>query len=857
MGSKANRAYGKDTVPDPGEVFMKMQVRNKAARTDEMTALEQANRQVAYQAALEGIVLLENDGCLPIRPGKIALYGAGADMTIKGGTGSGEVNERHAVSILEGLEAAGFTVTTKAWIQAYEALYRAGEDEYARTFRQKVLRMNPAEIMDIVSSPYQPPFGQAVTEKEIKGSQTDTCIYVVARQAGEGADKRLERWEYTLSQQERDNIALCAAHYEKMIVVINVGAAFDMSFYDEIPGIQAVIFFAQQGTMGGVALADLITGKENFSGRLADTWARRYEDIPGAMEYSYLNGNVAEEYYREGIYVGYRYFDSFGVEPRYPFGYGLSYTNFAIETKSLWMEETRAFLQVEVSNTGHTYAGRQVVQVYASCPQKGMHKEYQRLAAFAKTDRLMPGESQMLLLSLEMESLASYREADGCMVLEAGDYVVRVGENSRHTQICGVLRLEEEVVTERMHHVCARTEPVDEIVAPRMETSEGLQDVEDIPVLLPDPSDFVCRTHCYGSETKPFAPAVEKLLDTLTLEEQVALTVGTGLGSGKYFHAPGSAGATTGKLLHKGIPNVSLADGPAGLRLQQRTAVLKNGKCKAVDPYLSLMKYIPDGLKKVVLADPEKHPILYQFATAFPVGLALAQTWNTALLEQVGDAVGREMEAYGVTYWLAPGMNIHRNPLCGRNFEYYSEDPFLSGVLAASMTRGVQSHRGCYVTLKHYCCNNQEDNRNKTNANISERALREIYLRGFEIAVRQARPGAVMTSYNKVNGTYVNNSRELVTDVLRGEWGFDGLVMTDWFATGRGLGSHALCIAAGNDLIMPGTAAAEKEILQAVKKGSVTSQQVRECAANVLRGILSSRIYQGYRREQQKNAFKK
>ena len=257
-----------------------------------------------------------------------------------------------------------------------------------------------------------------------------------------------------------------------------------------------------------------------------------------------------------------------------------------------------------------------------------------------------------------------------------------------------------------------------------------------------------------------------------------------------------------------------------------------------------------------MLADPEKYPVVYQYATAFPVELSLAQTWNLPLLEKVGDAVGKEMEAYGVTYWLAPGMNIHRNPLCGRNFDYYSEDPLLSGQLAAAMTRGVQSHRGCYVTLKHYCCNNQEDNRNKTNANISERALREIYLRGFEIAVRQAQPGAVMTSYNKVNGTYVNNSRKLVTDVLRSEWGFDGVVMTDWFATGRGLGSHALCIAAGNDLIMPGTLAAEKEILRAVKEGIIARAQVRECASNVLQGILSSRIYQGYLREQ-KNALKK
>ena len=206
------------------------------------------------------------------------------------------------------------------------------------------------------------------------------------------------------------------------------------------------------------------------------------------------------------------------------------------------------------------------------------------------------------------------------------------------------------------------------------------------------------------------------------------------------------------------------------------------------------------------------------------------------------------MKAYGVTYWLAPALNIHRNPLCGRNFDYYSEDPFLSGKLAAAITKGVQKNRGCYVTLKHFCCNNQEDNRNKTNANVNERALREIYLKGFEIAVKEACPGSIMTSYNKVNGTYANNSYDLLSKVLRNEWGFDGLVMTDWFATGKGLGNHALALAAGNDLIMPGGEGAEREIMKAVASGLIQPQDVKRCAANVLRGILSSRIYQAFKK---------
>ena len=268
---------------------------------------------------------------------------------------------------------------------------------------------------------------------------------------------------------------------------------------------------------------------------------------------------------------------------------------------------------------------------------------------------------------------------------------------------------------------------------------------------------------------------------------------------------------------------------------------------------LSAMNYIPDFMKKFALGNPEKRPCVYQFATSFPVGLALAQTWNTALVERVGEAVGKEMERYGVTYWLAPGMNIHRNPLCGRNFEYYSEDPLLTGKIAAAMSRGVQSRRGCYVTIKHFCCNNQEDNRNHTNANVNERALREIYLRGFRIAVQEGHAKAVMTSYNKVNGIYTNNSYDLLTKVLRNEWGFDGLVMTDWFATGKGVGSHSGAIEAGNDLIMPGGKSAAGELKKRLRAGELDTKALKRCAANVIRGITGSRIYQAYRKMEKKN----
>lgn len=831
---------------------MKMKVRNKAAFTDEVTALEKENARVACEAALEGIVLLENDGALPLTPGKIALYGAGAGMTIKGGTGSGEVHERHAVTIREGMEAAGFTVTTDHWIDGYEEMYRVGEAAYTRKFRQGLLKLDIANIM---ASPYQYPFGQPVTLGDIMRSDTDTCIYVIARQAGEGADRKLKNFEYSLSDIEKENIALCAASYEKFIVVVNVGSVFDLSFLDEIEGINAVVYFAQQGMEGGRAFADLIAGKAVPSAKTVDTWPKDYKDIPFAMDYSYLNGDLDEEYYREGIYVGYRYFDSYDVEPRYPFGYGLSYTTFSIEKEKVELVGTKVMVRVNVTNTGSTYSGKEVVQLYASCPQTGMAKEYQRLAAFAKTGVLAPGGTETVVLSFDMKDLASYRESDAAWVLEAGDYILRLGASSRDTEAVAALVLDGETIVEQCMNVSRTVLEVREMDPPALKDTTEEKDAaeaQDADLLrIPVPASAFETEVCEYRDPEIYeSPVTDAVFDVLSTEELCEVVAGTGMvGNGpRFFDAMGSAGYTTGAFIDRGLPNVCLADGPAGLRLQKVSTVTRSGNVKAAEPMLSALKYLPDPVQKVMFGDPDRQPCVYQFTTAFPVGLALAQSWNTKLVERVGDAVGKEMERYGVTYWLAPGMNIHRNPLCGRNFEYYSEDPLLTGKMAAAMSRGVQSHRGCFVTIKHFCCNNQEDNRNRTNANVNERALREIYLRGFRIAVQEGHARALMTSYNKVNGTYVNNSYELITKVLRNEWGFDGLVMTDWLATGKGLGSHCAAIEAGNDLIMPGGKGVVRELKAKLKSGELDGTALRRCAANVIRGVTESRIWQAYRR---------
>lgn len=788
--------------------------RTRAQNSDRAMAWEQVHRQLSYRAALESIVLLENDGTLPLTPGNIALFGAGAEYTCKGGTGSGEVNERCSVSIREGLEQAGFTVTTQSWLEAYRARHGQAWQDYVADFRKKLYRLRISQLANIMGDPFTTPVGQSISREDIQNARTDTCIYVVTRQAGEGSDRRLDR-DYRLSEEERAQIALCAQRFAKTVLVLNVGGVFDMGFLEEIEGINAVVFFGQQGGMGGPALAALLAGRACFSGRLTDTWPMKYDDIPFAMEYSHLNGNTLQEFYREGIYVGYRYFDSFGVKPRYPFGYGLSYTSFSVKFAGLERAGEKLRLTARVENTGQR-KGAQVVALYAACPQTSpLPKEARRLVAFGKTEVLSPGESQHLELDFLPSDLASYREVDQTTVLEQGDYVLLLGEDARGV---AAVRLPQEQVLERHRALCRPCQPIAEISPPAVAAPEL-----DGPVLVL--GGLPCREHSYREQPVPDLPLNDR--------QMAALCVGGGMFGWRETDAPGAAGVTTAKLTKLGIPQRVLADGPAGLRLQKETVRLKNGRLKPVEPAMEAVRCLPDLVKRFLCADPRQGRVLYQFATAFPMGLSLAQSWNTALLEEVGQAIGREMEAYGVHFWLAPALNLHRNPLCGRNYEYYSEDPLLSGLLAAAVTRGVQSVPGRFVTLKHFACNNQEESRNQTNANVKARALRELYLRGFSVAVREACPGAVMTSYNKLNGVYTANSPDLLTGILRCEWGFEGVVMTDWM----GLADDGGAIAAGNDLIMPGSISNERAILRALKKGRVTGAQLRRCAANVLSAI--------------------
>ncbi len=825
-----------------------MKLLTKASYSGEITEREYENLKIAYQAALEGIVLLKNDGALPVSAPKVALYGPGASMTIKGGTGSGEVNERHSVTILEGLTDRGFQISTRKWIEDYERGYADALAAYKVEKKKRVNLLKLDSIMDMLFDNFRTPCGRPITMQDVQDSDTDTCIYVLSRQAGEGGDRKMEEGDFLLTQEERTAISFCAEHYARFILVINCGSAIDMGFLEEIPGINAVIYLCQLGTEGGHAFADVVNGAASPSGKLSDTWVKRYTDIPYGDQYSYLNGNLEEEIYQEGIYVGYRYFDSFGVEPAFPFGFGLSYADFTIHSAGVTLEGTKVTVKAEVFNQSpqsySTYYGKEVVQLYVSPPEGQLHKAYQSLAAFAKTGTLKPGWKETVELQFDLRSLASYRESDACFVLEQGEYILRLGNSSRDTVPVAVVALERDVIVSRNQNICTPLQPIEELRAP----ARAAEDIPaGIPRLVLDADSVKTLEFSYETPAECDDPKVQKILDGLSLKEMVDIVVGNGMFGGETrFNLPGSVGNTTSKFWDRGLANVALCDGPAGLRIQKRSTVDKKGKVKPVDMALSIFEAFPDFIKKFMVGDPDKDTVLYQYTTAFPVANALAQTWNQELMYQVGNAIYREMKEYGCTYWLAPAVNIHRNPLCGRNFEYFSEDPVLTGKMAAAITRGVQQEDGFYVTVKHFACNNQEDNRNKVSSNLSERALREIYLRGFEIAVREGGAKGIMTSYNRINGVYAANCHDICTKALRCEWGFQGVVMTDWFSTNKGLANNALCMSAGNDLIMPGGGSFKKEILAGVKSGLITEADVRRCCANVVKSILDSAIQREY-----------
>ena len=847
-----------------------------AKTSDAITDLEQRHANTVRELASECLVLLENDGALPIRnPGRIAVYGNGARHTVQGGGGSGEVNTRYKISICDGLIDAGFEIASNGWLDRYDEIYDSNIKAYMDKVESIARERGVPATSVYFEMAFEAPVMPNITEEDVAQASCDTAVFVISRDSTEGRDRKPEKGDYYLTDEEEYNLDFLAYHFDKIIVLLNVGGVIDMSKLKHRRGVNAILLVGQIGNQTGYVVADCITGKTNPSGKLVDTWARYYEDYPCSNEFSGLDGNTDDEFYREGIYVGYRYFDSFGIMPLYPFGYGKSYTTFSDEVISVTQEGTDIKIWVKVTNTGAEFAGKQVIQVYFSAPEGEVDRPYQELVGYAKSDLIYPGESMNVEVVFPIDNFACYDDDYPARVIPGGDYIIRVGTSSRETKIEAVLTVPETVIKEKY----TRLLEDDPRYAFEDMTNPGTgkaahQAVEDAQLaactrrFTLDMSRVrrsviryrgVTETHIDQRRDEVLTlgsvigrnAGVAELVAQFSLEELSELLVGNYIKEGfedivfsSAMHVPGAAAETTSRFEHsRRIKPLVMADGPAGLRLQPHFKATKDGDLLRGGEMFGLIR---NEFPEDTPADAIDY---YQYCTMIPVATALACSWNLKLIEKLGRLVGEEMEEYGVHLWLAPGMNIHRNPLCGRNFEYYSEDPLVTGLCAAADTLGVQSVDGKGVTIKHFACNNQEDNRMFSNSHVSVRALRDIYLRGFEIAVRLAQPFCVMCSYNLLNGIHTANNYELLQSVLRDEWDYEGAVMTDWFSSFEDVeflgydeknlkyppAFSRLCVYAGCDMQMPGCAKNAEDIVTAVHSGRLTLSDVQNAAMNVIR----------------------
>ena len=773
----------------------------------------EAHLALARQAAREGMILLKNDGgLLPLAAGtRAALFGKGTFDYVKGGGGSGDVTCSFVTNLYEGLKQQ------ERKPEIFEPLcdyYRENVREQMEAGAQPGLTVEPPVPQDLLAQ---------------ARAFTDTAIISISRFSGEGWDRhsvpypRQEAHEkefselsqrlfpdsdFYLTSGEKAMAEAVCANFSRVIVVLNIGGMMDAKWYARDERIGAVLLAWQGGMMGGLAAADLLMGAASPCGRLPDTLAGDLADYPSSAGFhespDYVN-------YTEDIYVGYRFFETIpGAKDKvvYPFGYGLSYTAFDVETLAAEEADGGIRINVWVTNTG-TCAGKEVVQVYYEAPQGKLGKPARALAAFAKTGLLQPGERQELMLCFPAASMASFddlgRAAKSAYVLEQGEYRFYVGKNVRDAErIPFVYTVETDRITLQLTSKAAPPQlkerlrsdgtmeamPAGEPHDP-MENGLGWEGFPFGKALAPQTRfvDYLpfFRRACQipFDEVAEGKATLDEFMAQLGIEEKIQLLCGQ----------PNTGVANTfgfGNLPEFGVPSVMTADGPAGLRIRPECGVN---------------------------------------TTAFPCSTLLASTWDPEMTEAVGFAAGEEVKENNIHIWLTPAVNIHRSPLCGRNFEYYAEDPFLAGMLSGAMIRGIQRN-GCAAAIKHFCCNNKETNRRNSDSRVSERALREIYLKVFEIAIREGHPKSLMSSYNLVNGRRASENRDLLEGILRDEWGFDGVVMTDWW----NFAEQYKEINAGNDIKM-GCGFPER-VKKSYELGLVSEELIDLSARRVLELIL-------------------
>ena len=748
---------------------------------------------LSRKAAAQGMVLLKNEAeTLPLPAGKtVALFGKASADYVKGGGGSGDVTVAWVKNLIDGMEEK----EAQGKISLFAPLNEFYRDYIKEQYGAGILPGQTSE--------------PEVPEELLRGARafTDTAVFSICRFSGEDWDRSDS--DFYLTKEEETLAKRLEEAFPCVIAVLNVGGMVDTSWFKERPGIRAALLAWQGGMAGGPAEADVLCGDENPSGKLADTFASCFEDYPSSRGFHESDDYVA---YEEDIYVGYRYFETVpgaASKVNYCFGYGLSYTEFEIRFLQAQQKGEDLFFDVCVTNVGRR-DGKETVMLYVSAPQGRLGRPARELKAFAKTRTLQAGEMQRLRLTVSRSSLSAYDDegkvCESAWVLEEGGYRFYLGNAVRDAKDTGfVLEVEKPEIVQRLTRRCApcmlrermRPDGSMEAMASYTGNQEKIAwDEEMVKACMPAQKEIPSRLiHWEKGAQPPRSPqlidvaegevSLDEFLDSLSEEELAHLLGGQpNTGVGNTFGI--------GNLPDVGVPDVMTADGPAGLRIEPECMV---------------------------------------YTTAWPCATLLACSFDEGLVEEIGRAGALEVKENNIGVWLTPAMNIHRSPLCGRNFEYYSEDPLVAGKMGAAMVRGIQS-RQIAASAKHFACNNKETNRKNSDSRLSERALREIYLKGFEIVVKEARPWTIMTSYNVINGTRASENRELLTGILREEWGFEGMVTSDWWNFAR----HEKEVLAGNDLKMP--VGKPERLLKALEDGELTRSDLAACAKRVLALIL-------------------
>ena len=797
-----------------------------------MTELLKNNYNKVRELAPECMVLLKTDGSFPLlKKKKIALYGNGARYTLIGGTGGGIVEVEGFTTIEQGLLNAGVEITTAKWLDAYDELREQARKNHRASIKTLLGVEGQTALSSLSVAPPEPEYDLPID------GEGDVGIYILTRVSGEGADRNGVVGDTLLTPAEIRDIGRIFKKYSKALLVLNVSGVVDLS--PVIDYASNVLLLSQLGSATGDAFADVILGKTYPSGKIASTWAK-YGDYCRIGDWN----PEFDTRYKEGIYIGYRYFDSVNIEPIFAFGDGLGYTQFSLQVGEVFVNGTEVNVPVCVKNIGK-FKGKEVVQVYISTPWDRLDHPFRELVAFQKTIELAPENANDFTITFNLASIAAFDFELSSRILEKGDYILWVGNSLKNSRKVCSLRLDRTVEIERVSHV-GGTPDFEDFIPNKKDVAVDI----DLPILKINIDTFTTTNHTAVNIDEEALAFAKKLTDEQLCYLLTGKFVGEATAGGKFV--PGAAGQSTDAFIKDGINTVVMADGPAGLHISGQYGIDENGVYAVVSEQTKAIKELlpPDILKYLLVMFPDAAndnrggEIIDQYCTAIPIETALAQSWNDKICEICGNIVAEEMEEYGVDIHLAPALNMHRHPLCGRNFEYFSEDPYITGKMAVGVVRGVQSHSGKGSTLKHFVCNEQETNRLYSNSIVSERALRDIYMRGFEIAIKQAKPFAVMTSYNLLNGTHTSERADLIETVLRGEWGFDGTVVSDWVSfdvrTATSQKYPRACssktVSAGNDLMMPGSKGHYEELLREIKNknSQLTREKSEICAARLI-----------------------